>query len=215
MIIKKEQASFEKLLIVCLLFFFAIGCGNASPTSTPPSPTNTDATTPEATQATTNSEPTSDTGYPGTNNQPQTSGYLSPEESIVVEGVSPNIPDPEIIFPENNPNAGVVGGVLAREITDQGYVPVQPRELILGKIVENNLGEQVLISVAADSQRAQLFATGIFLFSDIPPGDYGIVIDLGFTQFPLLNENGEQILLTIEGGKTIDLGQILVEIPED
>jgi hypothetical protein len=105
--------------------------------------------------------------------------------------------------------------VLAREITGEGYVPVQPRQVILGRIIENDVGEQALISVAENAQRAQLFATGIFLFNQVPPGSYAVVIDLGFTQFPLLDENGQQILLEIEGGTTIDLGQILVELPEE
>jgi hypothetical protein len=214
MTMKVKQVPAVKLLVIFLLVFLTIGCGNAEKTATPtPAPVNTVAATAPATEEEPSVSETDD-AYPGVDNQQQqTAGYIAPQPTI--EGLSPTIPDPEIIFPDTDPDTGVIGGVLAREITDQGYVPVQPHALILGRIIENSKGEQALISVAENAQQAELFATGIFLFRLVPPGDYGLVIDLGFTAFPLLDEDGQQILLKIEGGTIIDLGQIVVDLPED
>ncbi|MCB8946109.1 MAG: hypothetical protein H6658_20380 [Ardenticatenaceae bacterium] len=212
MMMNLGRAFLIKLLTVCSVVLLLMGCGEASPSAVTPSPMATAIapTTSSVEENTVSSE--TDTGYPAADNR-LPPGYVAPESTI--EGLSPTVPDPDVILPETDSNTAAIGGVLAREITDQGYVPVQPRALILGRIIENDRGEQALISVSENAQRAELFATGVFLFSQVPPGDYGLVIDLGFTEFPLTDENGDQILLSIEGGTAVDLGQIIVRIPED
>ena len=65
-----------------------------------------------------------------------------------------------------------------------------------------------------DAPQAQLLPTGIFIFNDVPPEIYGIIIDVGFAQFPLEDEEGAQIVITVEPGQSIDLGQVFVELPE-
>lgn len=126
----------------------------------------------------------------------------------------PEPPDPERAIPNPDSNTAAIGGVLIREVGENGYLPVVPQALYLGKVLLNSAGEQALISQGSDSPQAQLFQTGVFIFSDVPPGTYGLVIDLGFSQFPLTDESGVDLLIDVEGGKAYDLGQVMVALPE-
>lgn len=146
-------------------------------------------------------------GYP----DPQTQaalpdpGYPAP----TIEGLQPEPPNPEVNLPEAGSETAVVGGILIREITDQGFVPLIPRELILGEIVSVDTGDPAYVRTNADSLRAELFPTGIFIFRNVPPGEYGLVMDLGFSQFLI-----EGYTLTVEAGQVLDLGQVITTTPE-
>ena len=124
-------------------------------------------------------------------------------------------PDPERNLPAASGDTAVIGGVLIREVTESGFVPITPRSLSLGEVILSDDGQPAFIRQREDAPEAELFPTGVFVFNNIPPGDYGIIIDLGFAQFPLTDEAGEELIVSLEGGEALDLGQIFVSIPGD
>ena len=154
-----------------------------------------------------------DNGYPSgiTETDLVATGY--PGQPAPPEGMSEQPPDPERELEPQSPELGAVGGVLIREIVDTGFIPVIPRDLYLGKILTDSEGRQALIARGEDALKAELFSTGVFAFNGVPPGTYGLVIDLGFTEFPLVNEDGSEMLVIVEAGKSFDLGQIFVDVP--
>ncbi len=127
---------------------------------------------------------------------------------------APDPPNPERDIPVPDSTTGAVGGVLVHQMDENSFEPVVPRALYLGEVLLNSTGEQALISQGTDSPQAQLFQTGVFIFSDVPPGTYGLIIDLGFAQFPLTDESGLEMLIDVEGGQAYDLGQIMVRLSE-
>jgi hypothetical protein len=154
-----------------------------------------------------------DSGYPSPFDQPtRAAGYPSATEPL--EGVLPEPPDPPRDLPAASADAGVVGGVLIREITDEGFLPLTPKALFLAEIVLNDAGEAAFLRHNESSPTAELFPTGIFVFNNVPPGEYGLVIDVGFSQFPITGEDGSEILVTVEAGEAIDLGQLIVNLPQ-
>lgn len=154
-----------------------------------------------------------ESGYPSPFNQVTPApGYPAAEQPL--EGVLPEPPNPPRDLPPANSDAGVVGGVLIREITDQGFLPLTPKALFLAEIVLNDAGEAAFLRHNENSPTAELFPTGIFVFNNVPPGEYGLVIDVGFSQFPITDENGEEVLVNVVAGQANDLGQLIVTLPQ-
>jgi hypothetical protein len=204
-------------LLALLIVFSVVACNNGIPSDTPDirveTTTNTDNIA-NQTPAPTDSAPAATAAYPAAATaSPYSPGY--PVPTTVPEGISDTPPDPDRVFPETANDRGTVGGVLVREITDQGYLPVTPVELALGNYLENNDGEPSFIRLNDASPRAQLLNTGVFMFTNLEPGTYALIINLGFTQFVIQNEAGYDLVVNVEAGKALDLGQVFVNIPEN
>ena len=202
------------LLSISIMLLLLVSCGN-SDTNTPVVPTVTmmpTAPNGENPAESAVDNPDTQAGYP----DPSTSASIDnaypiqPPDNLLSEP-----PDPERDIPEPAADLGAVGGVLAREITDRGFIPVSPKALYLGEVIKSDQGREAFISVEdTSSPQAELFPTGVFVFNNVPPGKYGLVIDLGFAQFPVTNPEGGQMFIEVEAGKAVDLGQIMVTLPE-
>ena len=90
----------------------------------------------------------------------------------------------------------------------EGFIPFAPQKLLLGEIITLDNGEPAYVGSSGESPAAELLPTGIFIFSNIPPGDYNLVVDIGITQFLA----GDKF--TLEAGQVIDLGQVIIELPD-
>ena len=138
-------------------------------------------------------------------------GYPVPESNgeTLPEGLMNELPG-EIDLPAADPTSGIIGGVLVREFEGNQFFPVTPAALLLSQPIYGSSGNSVLFKIPEDAIRAELLPTGIFIFRNVPPGEYGIVIDLAVSQQPLEDENG-QIVITVEAGQAYDLGPIVVD----
>ncbi|MEW5986634.1 MAG: hypothetical protein AB1791_08380 [Chloroflexota bacterium] len=202
--------TFIHLAGLFLLALLLVSCQTGTPaaTATPPAANPIVATAPQTTEG--NSGPTG--AYPGPETATRAeSAYPGPAPTP--EGLLPEPPNPERSLPSAGEATGVVGGVLVREVVGQGYLPLMPRALFLGEIVHNSAGEPTYLSQSVDSPQAQLFQTGVFIFNSVPPGDYGLIVDLGFAQFPVRTADGNELLVTVEAGKALDMGQVFVSVP--
>ena len=150
------------------------------------------------------SNETVDEPYPGAEAalKPPTAPYPGP----TIEGLQAEPPNTERNLPAADSETGIVGGILIREITGEGFAPFSPHKLILGEIVNLDSGEPAYVGASGESPTAELFPTGIFIFRDISPGDYGLVMDIGITQV-LVGDT-----FTVEAGQVIDLGQVIIEL---
>ncbi len=144
--------------------------------------------------------------YPGADKAllPQVAPYPGPTP----EGLQPEPPNTERDLPAADNDTGVVGGILIREIVGEGFVPFTPQKLLLGEIIALDSGEPAYVGASGESPTAELLPTGIFVFRNIPPGDYNLVVDIGITQF-LAGDT-----FAVEAGQVIDLGQVIIELPD-
>ncbi len=195
--------SIRKILGVILISFALIRCTNepvapinsaTAPSVTIPPPTNT--AVPD--------------GYPVTDNT-VTDGYPVGQSEIELTA-QPVPPNPERELPAATASNGVVGGVLIQEIEDVGFIPLEPIRLILGEVLYTDTGQQAYVRANDDSKQAELFATGVFVFSDVPAGEYGLIVDLGFKQFIVKDELDVPKIFSINEGDVIDLGQVITDI---
>jgi len=151
--------------------------------------------------------------YPDSNtstpNDVSSEAYAPP----TVEGLLANPPSPDFSLPTPEQDLGVIGGVLIREVIEAGgYLPVVPKSLYLGEIVYADNGTPVYVRRNTESPRAELFETGVFLFNNVPPGQYGLIIDLGFTEQILTTQDGSNLTVILAPGDVIDLGQVFVTL---
>ncbi len=146
--------------------------------------------------------------YPG----PSEEGYPSASENHHLRGTSIP-PNPERDLPLAQSDKGVIGGVLVQILDDSSYMPINPHQLILADIVYDAAGSPQFLRYDDESQRAQTFGTGVFIFQDVPSGQYGLIANLGFNEFPLLTREGKDFIVIVEAGKAQDLGQIFINLP--
>lgn len=155
-----------------------------------------------------NAVTTSGDGYPA----PEVAsdpGYPSPSESG-----QPEPPDPERNIEVVSQDTGSAGGVLVRELSDNGgFQPIKPVDLYLAEMILDTNGNPVFVGKTDGSPSANLFETGVFIFQSVVPDTYGLIIDLGFAEFPITEDNGDIKLVEIQAGEAIDLGQLFVTLP--
>lgn len=202
------------VVVIPLTFLlFACGSGNVSdntlPTPLPDAATDTTVIAEDGnTQQPQQSDASNSDAYPGVNLLPENSYPVPTPDGLVSE--PPNTPRD---LPQPSGENAVIGGILIREIVDTGFIPLQPRTLSLAEVLHTDAGNPAYIREGTHSPQAELFPTGIFLFRDVPPGEYGLMVDVGFTKFPITSDDGTPLILNIVGGQVLDLGQVITVIP--
>jgi hypothetical protein len=131
---------------------------------------------------------------------PEGSIYPGPELTI-------NIP-PHIIVPTPVGQLGVVTGTLLKE-DNEPYLS----ELLLGELVySDNQDAPPLVGYSIEtSPRAEYDQTGLFVFKDIAPGIYAIVIWTPISATLLLDDEEQYVQVLVEAQKLTDLGLVYVK----
>lgn len=181
------------LLLALLLFLSA--CSSPTPVAT---------SAPEQAQT---AEAT-DSAYPGPTSEPaypaptafQLPAYPEPEE----EDAAPEPILSPTPLPEPNANSGHVTGTLL-----QNGAPAANAILYLAEVIEDDQGEERVASYdRVNSPKSTTDSQGNFAFTDIPPGRYGLVLDVVVSAYLLLDPaTGEQFLFSVTGGEITDLGE--------
>jgi len=150
--------------------------------------------------------PVSDDGYPALE------GYPEPENESDQSGVVVG----DVDLPQPSEGVGTIGGTLALEIFDDGtYRPASVAALNLATILYDSNGDAAMLrSNDGDLQAEFLDTGGIFIFSNVPPGTYGLMADIGISKFTLTDENGEPIFVTVEQSQVTDMELVLLRLPD-
>lgn len=103
-----------------------------------------------------------------------------------------------------------VTGVIQQGQTSS-LAPADNLILALAKVVPDSNGNPIIVSFNRSSApKTVTDSKGRFVFVDIPPGQYGLILDRIIGSY-LLNdpENGGDMLITTEPGQLFDLGTLL------
>lgn len=181
----QKKALFFLFLIFALLF---TSCG------TTPKPT-----------AVPSQAPTKSSGgngaYPAPGSYPGPGAYPGPGGAPAgSNGQAPNSGP----LPTSSSGGTVTGSLLI----GKDLKPVNNYPIYLGQVLNLSSGEPGLVSIdRAKSPRAFLDGTGKFVFINVPPGKYSLILDIVEKTFILREPaTGNDILIDVEEGKTIDLG---------
>ncbi len=204
---------FGRIISFCLILLsLLVACGSASVNNEENVVIEPATATPISGQnVTANNTPYPSDGSNSATATDQDSGYIAPASDLE-NTAQPNPPNPDTNLPSANPTTGVVGGILIEKIDDIGYIPLQPKSLLLGEVLYTDTGQAAYVGTGDESISAQLYQTGVFIFQDVPPGEYGLVADLGFTQFIIEDSVGNPTIIEIEAGEVLDLGQLITGV---
>ncbi len=145
--------------------------------------------------------PTLPSGYPapGQNN----AAYPPPAQA------QPTQPSEPLVEATQDPAMGSVIGVL--QLLEGGSAkPVGGQTLYLARVIVGSDGQERAASFSQQTApRARTDDQGAFRFVNVPPGRYGLVIDIVIESY-LLNDptSGASLLLTVEGPQVVDLGEL-------
>jgi hypothetical protein len=133
------------------------------------------------------------TGYPGPN-----SAYPQPQPEPILMATSGPIPTPD-------ENSGIVTGILL-----VNGEPVIDVNIYLADLVKDDQGNDLLASYGrANSPRAFTDGEGRFVFANIAPKKYGLILDVVLSSYLLSHPSGSgPIFILVEAGKVVNLGKL-------
>ncbi len=111
--------------------------------------------------------------------------------------------------PESQPGTGTVVGVLLLKAGNES-TPVANQILYLAEVIKNEQGEDSFAAMdRTNSPKAITDNQGHFLFVNVPPGNYGLVLDTISNSYLLLQPGSEEaVLVSATADSTIDLGTL-------
>lgn len=179
---------------------------------TPPAPTEAPAGA-EPTAA-----PTGTDEYPA----PATDAYPGPGATGAYPepgtAPTPAVSTEPLVVPEPSSNdVGVVTGTILRVTADGQQEPFTNGIIYLGPILADDTGTEVMVAVDKNTAPQSGFNIfGEFAFVDVPPGRYGLMLDV-LQGTILLNDpsgaNDGDLIIEVVGGETIDVGELAYPLP--
>ena len=138
----------------------------------------------------------------------QTSPVATPTPQVSQSIASSPVSTPKGT-PESQPGTGTVVGVLLVKAGNEA-TPVSNQILYLAEVIKNEQGEDSFAAMdRANSPKAITDNQGHFLFVNVPPGNYGLVLDTISNSYLLLQPGSEDaVLVKATADSTIDLGTL-------
>ncbi len=197
------MAKFMKFLLIMLFTFVMTGCGTKNPIETP--------------GVTVMVQTPIQSAYPNPVEEPTvpvvTFSYPGPlGGSGIPEAVStPEYYVTQLVVPTPVDGKAVVTGVLLVE--GEAGKPYMATLYLASTIPPSTPDYPPLIAFSEQSDQLgiQDVDTGRFLFTDVAPGQYAIIIWTPFGGTPLVDESGNSILITVNSGEVKDLGIIPIK----
>lgn len=149
-------------------------------------------------------------GYPAPT-QAASAGYPVPTEETGLNIV------PQLTVPAPaSAQVGVVTGRILRRDIGAAETANEPfsADLYLGKVLSSTQGEAGLVQLDPTiAPRATIDTQGLFAFTDVPPGQYGLFLNTPQGAI-LLNmpTDGSAMVADVKGGDVIDLGELSYEL---
>lgn len=121
-----------------------------------------------------------------------------------------NSANTDLVIPSPNADSVIIHGTLISNKTNQ---PLPSIQLLLANLVPINPGPGYIISTSESSPETYTNDKGEFLFDNIAPNNYVLILKTPFTSYPIVDINNMQIEINAVGGNLIDLGTTYVYWP--
>lgn len=165
----------------------------------------------DAAESTDESADDADAAEEGTEAEDETAASASALNSPLT---SP-LPTPPAVEIETSSISGAISGQIIAKTVEGAYVPLAGYTIGLGTLVPREDGEGDM-AAAYDPSNSPTTTTnefGQFVFNDIEPGRYGLILDAVVNQallsYPLGSEEGNgSILMELEADQHVDLGTL-------
>jgi hypothetical protein len=111
-------------------------------------------------------------------------------------------------------DVGVVGGVLLRDLESGESTAGAETTLQLGRVIRDDEGTPLAVSAGETSSPTTTTGeNGDFVFTDVPPDTYGLVLVSPVGSFMIKDETGNDFLIDVESGQAVDLGEVHTDVP--
>ncbi len=114
-------------------------------------------------------------------------------------------------LPDSTPDKGIIYGSLFS--LDLNEPIAFTRTYVANKVPVEGSDEFVFSIQENSSPQFQTNALGEFIIQNIPPGEYVFIMVTPINTLPILNAEGEEIEITIQGGELLDLGEVFANWP--
>ncbi len=185
---KRNHGVLRRLSILVFSVFLLMGCNRNVPPAQPNTPVRTPAeVSPEST--------------------------VSPLVAVSVLPTPTPVPTIDLAAIQVTPDRGALVGVLLVRGTSGEMRPVANTKLALGEILTDEDGNERIVGydpAAAPSTITD--ENGAFVLEDVPPGRYGLVLDIVMSSFLLFDEgSGDPLFVEVTAGEITDVGVLEYE----
>ena len=121
---------------------------------------------------------------------------------------------PAIVQTPASDTVGTVTGRIIRLPSKAAPEPLAGAPLYLGTILKNPDGKDRLVELSKETApKTMTDGQGRFVFTNIPAGRYGLMLDTPIGTL-LLNhpDNGGDLIVEVTGGKVLDLGELKYQL---
>lgn len=218
------------MLLIVLLSMALAACGGKKeqptqePAAVPPTATtSTESAEPAftesaATRTVTATVPVAEAASPP---QPESPLARASESPLAQPSVSPLATPVSVPRVETAPGTGAVTGVLLVH-SDQGEVPVAGMIIAVADALTSTENAGAIAAFryrAQESPQTNTDENGMFVINNVPPGRYGLVLDLVATSY-ILRKPGvnEDLVITVEPDAQVDMGPLVYDqlpLPSD
>ena len=110
-----------------------------------------------------------------------------------------------VLTPTSDPQMGQLSGRLLMK-----GQPVTTGILYLGALIKDSNGTEIVASFSRESKvRSDVDQNGKFVFTNVPPGRYGMVYDLVTNAFLMKSpDRDESLIVNIKANESLDLGNL-------
>jgi hypothetical protein len=135
-----------------------------------------------------------------------------PSGATSTAGGTPATP---LVIPTAAQDKGVVHGVLLEIDTKEPLSEAKGVDLFLGAVLRSGDNGQSLASLdKLTAPRADPDANGRFVFADVPPGEYALIVRSPISEVVARKQDQDgDVIVTVVAGQAIDLGEVISKFP--
>jgi hypothetical protein len=119
-------------------------------------------------------------------------------------------------IPTASADKAVIHGVVRQVDTNKPLGEAEGVDVFLAQVLHSADSSMTMSSLdKTTAPRSDPDAQGVFVFADVPPGEYALVVRSPLTEVVArqANDTSKDLVVTVTAGQTLDVGEIVTKYP--
>jgi hypothetical protein len=119
-------------------------------------------------------------------------------------------------IPTASSDKAVIHGIVRQVDTNKVLSEADGVDVFLAQVLHGSDNSVTMSSLdKTTAPRSDPDKNGVFVFADVPPGEYAVIVRSPLTEVVArqANDPSKDLVITVKGGQTLDLGEILTKYP--